>query len=46
MIGILILIFYVSCFSSEKDIYVGYLPLAHVLELVAGTFIFNKMCFV
>ena len=21
---------------SEKDVYVGYLPLAHVLELVAG----------
>jgi len=23
-------------FSSEKDVYVGYLPLAHVLELIAG----------
>ena len=21
---------------SEKDVYVGYLPLAHVLELIAG----------
>ena len=38
----MMLIFGLSClpsfffFFSEKDVYVGYLPLAHVLELVAG----------
>lgn len=30
-------LWYFLVFSfSEKDVYVGYLPLAHVLELVAG----------
>jgi len=29
------------CFCSTSDVYIGYLPLAHVLELAAGKSVFG-----